>query len=408
MDELIAQARRFLRERVPADDDSSERIAYEDRWDSLRLRLRRMLNEESLLPGEESLLTDALSDVEAILLGGAAAASGSGAPPSNDSQSGSSTQPPAGPSGSSTQPPGGSGSRTETPPNLRPPTPSQTQPPPPTDLEVAMEQGQRVLDNGATIDEIRAALDVLLDLPGDEARAMAQQLQRRLNTLDSAATQDIDLDDDLDDDVDDDDAMGGGGGDASSSDPSAAPEPEPPADPPPQPATPPPAADAAMEEAAEDEGEEEFEDDDDPLESIVGRATILYRRQPQQWYLAKWKAKPLTEASFVREGYFDTPRLQALLTAFKGAHGGDEDARGLGFAQALLGTQEVGAGRRRHTQYLEWLTTMRACPTASPTNGSRPTRSSTSMACFNWIPRQRQPNGASVARRRRRRRRRRR
>ena len=67
----------------------------------------------------------------------------------------------------------------------------------------------------------------------------------------------------------------------------------------------------------------------------MGRATILYRRQPQQWYLAKWKAKPLTEASFVREGYFDTPRLQALLAAFKSAHGGDEDARGLGFAQAL-------------------------------------------------------------------------
>ena len=224
-----------------------------------------------------------------------------------------------------------------------------------------MEQGQRVLDNGATIDEIRAALDVLLDLPGDEARAMAQQLQRRLNTLDSAATQDIDLDDDLDDDNDDDAAMGGGGGDASSSDPSAAPG---------QAAGRPAAttghtaaAADAMEEAAEDEGEEEFEDDDDPLESIVGRATILYRRQPQQWYLAKWKAKPLTEASFVREGYFDTPRLQALLTAFKGAHGGDEDARGLGFAQALLGTREVGAGRRRHTQYLvKWLTTMPGVP----------------------------------------------
>ena len=59
--------------------------------------------------------------------------------------------------------------QTETPPNLRPPTPSQTQPPPPTDLEVAMEQGQRVLDNGATIDEIRAALNALLDLLEDEA-----------------------------------------------------------------------------------------------------------------------------------------------------------------------------------------------------------------------------------------------
>ena len=83
VDELVTQARRFLRERVPPDDDSPERIAYEGRWDSLRLRLRRMLNEESLLPGEENLLVDALRDVEVILLGGGAAAS-SGAPPGSD------------------------------------------------------------------------------------------------------------------------------------------------------------------------------------------------------------------------------------------------------------------------------------------------------------------------------------
>ena len=54
---------------------------------------------------------------------------------------------------------------------------------------------------------------------------------------------------------------------------------------------------------------------DDPLERLVGRATILYRRRPQHWFLGVWKDRPPAEAEWLPHAYFDTPRLQALLAA---------------------------------------------------------------------------------------------
>ena len=125
LDELLAEAEALLAEVVPPDDDSAARVAFEERLDQVRLRLRTLWAQQALLDSEEDLLVDALRALNDVLARADAvdvsrASSGSSTQPAEDS--GSSTQPPAG-SGSSTQPPDGGG---EVDRNLMPPTPEDT------------------------------------------------------------------------------------------------------------------------------------------------------------------------------------------------------------------------------------------------------------------------------------------
>ena len=125
LDELLAEAEALLAEAVPPDDDGAARVAFEERLDQVRLRLRTLWAREALLDSEEDLLVDALRALGDVLARADAvdvsrASSGSSTQPAEDS--GSSTQPPVG-SGSSTQPPDGGGAVDR---NLMPPTPEDT------------------------------------------------------------------------------------------------------------------------------------------------------------------------------------------------------------------------------------------------------------------------------------------
>ena len=65
VDELLESADRLVEEQVPPDDGSRERQDFEDRWNTLRLRLRGKLEEPGLQGEEEELLLDALRTLEA-------------------------------------------------------------------------------------------------------------------------------------------------------------------------------------------------------------------------------------------------------------------------------------------------------------------------------------------------------
>ena len=101
LDELLAEAEALLAEAVPPDDDGAARVAFEERLDQVRLRLRTLWAREALLDSEEDLLVDALRALGDVL-------ARADAVDVSRASSGSSTQP-AEDSGSSTQPPVGSG-----------------------------------------------------------------------------------------------------------------------------------------------------------------------------------------------------------------------------------------------------------------------------------------------------------
>ena len=131
-DELLAEAEALLAEAVPPDDDSAARVAFEERLDRVRLRLRTLWAQQALLDSEEDLLVDALRALDDVLAradavdvsrasSGLEHAAGGGQREQHSAAGGRRALRPAG--RGSTQPPDGGG---EVDHNLMPPTPEDT------------------------------------------------------------------------------------------------------------------------------------------------------------------------------------------------------------------------------------------------------------------------------------------